>query len=298
MGCEFTTTDFIKSQVDAAGSFSDECIRYIADAALDYIGAYLGHLFGQALRVWNMDSLTSLTIARVAIDSQGLKLRTKATEYDDADILDLTTYETLGELAAAINALVTSGGVSLGWNAVVVGNMDDQPSSRLAQFGWTSVMNSGNTEAGYEYRLALCADDYTETADGNGESHLFLRMPIRSVSAVTEDGSSLIENTNYWVKNEGWVIRMGAVGSQYCKYSRGRWSVRSPNNVCIRYVPRWWGIRPAQVLMAIQGLAMLAFTESGFEEERIGDYSYVKNGGSTALMWLSGLGAYMMNVVF
>jgi len=297
MGCAFTDIDWLKDQVGAAAGFSDECIRYIMDAGLDFVFAYIGHGFGQALRIWNDDSLTNLTLARVAVDSAGLKLRTKATGYDATDTLSLTTYTLLGDLVAAINALEDGSGNSLGWNAAVVGGMDDQPSAQLTHIPWTSVMKSDNTAAGYEYRLTLCLDDYAETLDGNGESHLFLRLPIRVVSAVTEDGSSLTENTHYWVKKEGWLIRMGAVGSQYCKYSRGRWSVYSPNNICVRYTPRWWGLRPAQVMLAIQGLALLTFTDTGFQAERMGDYSYEKDGGSSAMIWLSGMGMYMYNFI-
>jgi len=137
-------------------------------------------------------------------------------------------------------------------------------------------------------------DNFCETLCGNGESRIFLRMPIASITSVTEDDIALTEGTDFIAKRPlGILIRMGCAGSAYSAYVTSCWSVRLPNNITVVYLPTWFSARPAAMVSAIGALMKMAIATSPYQSEKIGDYSYVMNGGDMLAMWLQTLDSYM-----
>jgi len=262
------------------------------DSTVDYITQNLGHSFGLGLRIWH-DGTAAVTATFsyvITVTSTRIKLKTShpAAEFT----LLFADYPTLRELAAAISN--RTGGANAGWEAVVAyERYTELSSSYLAATVVTQeAVATGNT--GYGYRKVLCLDMFCETLSGNGESRLFFSMPIAMISSVIEDGTVLTEGATdgFWAKRSlGVLIRGGSTGSQFSKYATSCWSVRAPNNVTLVYLPTWFTVRPAAITSAIQGLMILAMSTSGYQSEKIGDYSYVKDGKS-ALMWLMTLDSY------
>lgn len=295
MKCDFLTLSEIQEL--SSSTYSDSLTMKLYDSTADFISQYLGHSFGQGMRIWHDG--TGATLATftwtVAVTSTGIILST--TNPASSTTLLFATYPTLREMAHAIQSL--SGGTSdvlSGWEAAVAFEKYTELSSSFLSVV-TEVQAAialGNT--GYAYRKVFCLDTFCETLSGNGESRLFLRMPIASISSVTEDGIALTAGTDYWAKNHlGVLIRAGSAGCCYvggCRYTTGCWSMRQPNNVTVVYSPTWFSIRPMAIVSAIHGLMVLAMSTSGYQSERIGDYSYAKDGAS-ALMWLQTLESYV-----
>lgn len=256
---------------DFGTTLTDSALRRYLDGALEMVFGYIGHSFGQALWIYH-DGSGSATAATVAVSSLGvLSLVITGGTYAGTDTFTLTSY-TMWTLATAIEAL------EKGWRVKLVTD-PEQPALNLR------VTTSPISVYGYTNQRPLCLCSWTEIHSGNGETRLFLKWPFRSVVSVIEDGTTLTEDTDFWSKREGWLIREIDEGSHYRWYSPDTWSVKEPNNITVKYVPWWIGPVPSVVARVLMGLVQYLVTETGYHSEKIGDYSYTKN-GNNALTWL------------
>lgn len=257
-------------QADFSTTLGAATLRRFLDSALELVFGYVGHAFGQAIWIYH-DESAGATGATVGVSALGvLTLTIVGGVNAGSDTFTLSSY-TLWTLAVAIDNLAK------GWQVKVVSD-PEQPAENLRVIAVMSVL-------GYANQRPLCLCSWTEIKSG-GESHLFLAWPFRSVATVIEDSDTLVDGTDYWAVRNGWIIRRYTDGSQRVPYERDYWSMKEPNNISVNYVPYWIGPVPSIVMQVILGLVQfLIVAGGGYQSEKIGDYSYSKD-GSTVLTWL------------
>lgn len=272
-------SDILGLHAGLAG-YSDALLQGMIDSSLEFIFGALGHTFGQAIRIWYEGAGTVVTVtvlATGAVATDGVILTVDGV----VTTLLFADYETIAELVSAIEDLDD-------WEAdPVIDWVLGQPTA-----GYLRPVAATAITSGYENRLVLCFSHRYECHFGRGESHLFLHLPIHEIASVIEDTDTLTAADEYWVDSRGWLIRKGCAGGIYYPYTRDVWSQREPNNVHVKYVPRYYLVRPRVLLEAVGGLVLLKATATGFKSERIGDYSYQKDGTGDVALWIWTLRRY------
>ncbi len=268
----------LKAEIDV-GSLADATVQAILDRVQGKIESIvLGHSFGRAVRVYH-DGTGAKTVATITVTALAVVLHTETILGPDADVtLPLATYTQMGDLVNAIDDLT-------GWTAELIEVVPyNTPTSLLATRSATDVLLLAN-------RVPLCLSAWKECVDGKNEHSVFTQMPIRSVVTVYEDGVLLTPQTNYYIKKR-WLEKVYASGSaSCCCYRMGYWSCATPCNVCITYVPTWWGMNPAALRNALVALTQLEIADAingSYQGESMGDYSYTKASMAEAWSFWSG----------
>jgi len=284
MACnEILDLTSFKAEVDV-GSLTDAQVQAILDRIRGKIENYLGHTFGQAMRVYRDSSGTCPSAATITITGTGVVLTVTIGGVTTTTSLTFALYTTLGAMADAIEAVS-------GWHASIPTAMSmDQASANLSAMSATDCLLSTN-------RALLCLKQWTECGDGQNEHNFFLKQPVRYAYSVTEDGILLTPGTDYFVKAQ-WLVRYCATGNACTCWSSAYWSCRSPCNVCVTYLPTYFGRSPEEVrnmILALGGLEVIEATTGAFKSESIGDYSYTKGDlAATWSFWLPFISGWMM----
>lgn len=288
MGCrEAVLLSELKAEVDFGG-LSDAVLQSILDRIQGKIESMvMGHSFGRAIRIYH-DGSSGVTVATVQVTATGVVLHTETVTGPNADVtLLFAAYPQIGDLVGAIDGLS-------GWVAELVETVPyDMPSSLLNPLAATNALRLCG-------RLVLCLSAWKECSDGNNEHMWFPKMPIRSVVTVYEDGLLLNPGTAYAIKSR-WLERLYATGGSCCCYRLGYWSCAGPCNVCVTYVPTWWGMNPSMLRNAIIALAGYEIADAingAYQGESIGDYSYTKGNVAQAwAFWTGPLGIWAWGVM-
>lgn len=238
---EYLTVAELRAEYgDALAAKSDEDLQRRLDRLTAYLEDQLGHTCGRAIYVW------STTAAAVEVTATALIVA--------GDSYAFATYQTLDALVDAVN-----GGAGKAQALLLPQMRGDTPSTLLSMLPTTSC------GGGYDKRVCLTTTAMYMRLSGNGETHLFLPLPLRSVNSVYEDGYAVSYTAE---PGKSWLVRRPA-GSCW----------RSGNgNIAVTYTPRWWGQPPAplggvvlEAFAAVSGLAP-------FESESFGGaYSYRRN---------------------
>ena len=244
-----TVTDVRDEFGDDVASLTDAQIQKKIDRLAAQLEDQLGHTFGRAL--------TATTTG-----SDSVQVTATALVIGGATYL-FATYTTLGALLTAVNAAGDSYRLAL-----LPRVAPDTPSTLLAARASVAI----------GARAILCLSAYWLRLSGDGRSHLFLPLPVGSVTEVTENLTTLAA-TDYWaIPGESWLIRkLCTCSSSTCQHPRGSWSLRYPGNITVTYVPSWWiGGAPAAL-----GAVLLEAMESGLalgpmQSESFGEYSYTR----------------------
>lgn len=219
---------------------SDEALQRQLDRLTVYLEDQLGHTCGRAIYVW------STAAAAVEVTATALIVA--------GDSYAFAAYPTLAVLVDAIN------GASKAYRALLLPQMrGDTPSALL------SVLAATNCGAGYDKRVCLTTTAMYVRLSGNGETYLFLPLPLRSVSSVLENGCTV-----------GCTVEPGKV-----------WLIRQPagscwrsghGNIAVTYTPCWWGQPPASLGGVVLEAFVVASGLAPLESESFGGtYSYRRN---------------------
>jgi len=275
---ECLTVEELQAQIDT-GEYSASVIQGVIDRIAGKLYSRLGHTFGRAFRLAHDMSADDATFE---VTADALVLTLVGGLHAGDHTFSFTEYPQTGQLVDAINA------AAIGFTAELLEVIPyEQPSANLR-------LSHGNV---FGIRHALQYGQWTECFSGNNEHCLFTSMTIRTTVSVIEDGRALSAGSDYYIK-DSWLVRMGCVG--HC-FQAGYWSCYAPCNVCVTYIPRWFGLCPAAFINALVLLAQYeieGMLDGTYQSERMGDYSYTK--GKAADAWhmaLSGLGPYFVKVV-
>lgn len=252
---EFVTVADVRSRFgDDADELSDVAIRQDLDRMQVAMESALGHGFGRVAWLW------STSTVQVQVTSE--KLTIAATDYTFA------TYTTLGALALAL--------VSAGYYMELAPHVrPDTPASLLRTLALTTC---GPTA---DKRVALTSSGLYVRKTG-GESHLFLPLPVQSVTSVVESGTTLA-STTYWTQfGQPWLIRKAcACSGDDCTHYRGRWKATYPDNVIVTYVPQWWNQPPSIVASVLLDAFGMARGMNPVSSESFLSYSYSRGAPET-----------------
>lgn len=250
---EYLTVDEIRDEFgDDVGLLTDAQLLRPLDRLSAHLEDNLGHTFGRAA-----------TVASSGADTVQV---TAAALVVGGDTYLFADYATLGALETAVAAAAGTYSMTL-----LPQVRPDTPSTLLKAMG---PLACGPT---YDLRRTLDITALWLKCSGKHESHLFLPLPLRSVTGVEENAIALA-STYYWaVPGETWLIRkLCTCDTTTCRHPRGKWSAMYPGNIEVTYVPSWWNTAPGPVKAAL----LEAFgTQSGvgggaLESESFGEYSY------------------------
>lgn len=237
---------------DLVDDLSDGQIQRRIDRLVATLEAELGHGFGRVL-------IASSTAAdTVAVSAAALTIGGDAYAFAD--------YTTLLALVTAVNAAGEDYSLEL-----LPHVFEGTPSTLLAAITATTCGPA------YENRVNLWASGRYEQHSGTRQTHVFLSLPLASITSVVESGDTL-ENTAYWaIPGTSWLIRKycSCSDSSDCRHPRTWWKHNYPGNILIDYQPQWWGRPPASLkallLEGFEGLSDIGPMES---ESFGGAYSY------------------------
>jgi hypothetical protein len=255
-----------------------EDIEEKTDAALvrrlDWLTAaledQLGHAFGRALLI------TATGAISVTVTAVKLTLTSGVTPTD----YPFTEYQTLGVLADAINM---SG---LATVTLLKGIAPDTPSTLLKVRAATAC---GPT---YDLRQVLDVAAWYLCLTAKKESHLFLPLPVRSVTAVTENGVALAATDYHVATGKPWLIRRTCGCTTACNH-KSVWQAAYSNNVQVTYTPSWWGDPPGLLSQVLLEAFSSAAGLTALESETFGKYSY-RRGGAPVASWQALLSSGMV----
>lgn len=250
-GVEYLTIDEVRLEFGSeVEDDSDASIQWRIDSLSAYLEDQLGHAFCRALVV-NSTGADTVTVTTTAVVLTGVT-------YAFAD------YPTLQDLVTAVTA---DGSIDIELLPMV---RPDTPSSLLAA---RAVANCGPTR---DVRQVLDLSARYEVLTGSWQSHIFLRLPVATVSAVTQNGETLA-TTDYWLQmGKPWLVRRSCACITSCSCPYGQWSGRYPDNIAVTYIPLWFA-RPPSVL---RGVLLQAYGTrhavgpSNLQSESFGEYSY------------------------
>jgi len=257
------SVDGMKALIDTS-AYTDTQLQWHLDLAFGKITSMLGHAFGKAFRIYHNETVAA-TGATITIDTT--KVRLTITGGGNAGDYDYTfaAYPYIGDLITAIND------EAVGFVAALLGVVPyDQPSANLKALAATSVF-------GFASRITAQFKQWTECLSGDNQHTLQTRLPIRSVVSVVEDGTTLAAD-DYQTQLYG-VIKACCEGGGDSCYKAGYWSCRGVCNVCLTYIPRWFGLCPEAFIDALLGFAQVALeakADGHYQSEQIGDYRYAK----------------------
>ena len=266
------------------GSLSDGALQDILDRAWGDIFDQLGHTFGRAFRIYH-DESESATAATIEIDATGVELIITGGANDGTYTYTFAVHTEIGGLIQAIED------EAVGFVVELLEQIPyDQPSANLKVLAATDIF-------GAENRRAVYFSQWTECVSGNNEHIARLTLKVRTTVSVAEDGVALTAGTDYFIKPFHLLrwCQTGATGVT-CGLS-GYWSCKQPCNVCITYVPAWFGQCPKAVeklLIALSQGLIESYMDGTYKSERIGDYSYTKGSHAETIGYLWGevLGKY------
>lgn len=237
---EYLTVAELRAEYgEALADKSDEVLQRQLDRLTAYLENQLGHTCGRAIYVW------STAAAAVEVTATALIVA--------GDSYAFATYPMLNALVDAVNGAGKA-------QALLLPQMrGDTPSPLL------STLTPTICGSGYDKRICLATTSMYVRLSGNGETHLFLPLPLRSVSSVYEDGFAVSYTAE---PGKSWLVRQPA--GSYWRSGHG--------NIEVFYTPRWWGQPPAplggvvlEAFAAVSGLAPLESESFG------GAYSYRRN---------------------
>ena len=268
----------LKELIDE-GSWTDSALSMLLDGATDLLFGLLGHSFGRAVRIHHDESedATAVTVqvtsaAIIIVITGGANAGTHTFTFSDfsemQDIVDAIEQEDIGVVVS-----------------LVEGMRPNEKTINLHTLAATDML-------GLSARQLLCIRYTTEIFDGIGEPMIFTSMPIKSVISVVQDGTTV---TSYWAKSQGFLIYKHAVGSKYSWYSVDSWSVKSPCNLQVRYVPMWLRM-PATIKIVLRALVQNTIVDGSMKSETIGDYAYqIGDVWASIAPWWGVLSAYSIN---
>jgi len=235
---------------DDINELDDEAVLRRIDNLVAYLEEQLGHGFGRALVATSTGDHTVL-VTDVALTI-------------GEDVYAFADYPTLAALVAAVD------GAGADYQLEPLPHVrPDTPSTLLVT---QPAVTCGPT---YSNRVSLRLRGLYILASG-GRSHIFLPLPLSSITSVVENGVAL-DNTYYWATpGESWLIRKRC--SATCDPTpRGCWSKRYPNNIAVSYVPQWWGRAPAPLKGALlDAFAAMSGLSPLQSENFVGAYSYTR----------------------
>ena len=268
----------LKSLIEV-GSWTDAALTLLLDGATDLLFGLLGHSFGRAVRIHHDESedATAVTVqvtsaAIIIVITGGANAGTHTFTFSDfsemQDIVDAIEQEDIG--------VITS---------LVEGMRPNEKTINLHPQAATDIL-------GLSARQLLCIRYTTEIFDGIGEPMIFTSMPIKSVISVVQDGTTV---TSYWAKSQGYLVYKHAVGSKYSWYSVDSWSVKSPCNIQVRFVPMFLRM-PGTIKIVLKALIQNTMIDGSVKSTTIGDYS-VSYGDVWAIIapWWGVLSTYSIN---
>lgn len=253
---------------DDVVDMTDAAIQRKIDRLSAYLEDQLGHTFGRAMVARSTSATDTVEVTAAALVIGG-------------HTYDFATYTTLAALEAAINGAGHEFSVEL-LPKVNPGT----PSDCLATHVATACGD------GAEDRVLLCLSRMYLNLSGSGESHLFLPLPLASVTEVVENAATLAA-TAYWaVPGDAWLIRkLCTCNTTDCVHPRGTWSARYPGNITLEYTPQaWLGGVPSSVSAAMLEAFESLANVGPFESENFGEYSY-KRGTRQVNGWRDVLGS-------
>lgn len=239
------------------GAYTITQLQRALDGAYSMLISTLGHAFGDAFTIYC--SATNAATSTFTVNSSSVVLTVDDTEYE----FPFADYPTLGSLLAAIKE------TGLFTAKLVDVVLPSQASANLATVSAQNIMGSMN-------RYVAKLKQWTECLSGNNQHILTLSMPALSIVSVTEDGNKLTENVDFEFAGVS-LARVCAYGNKASCWRMGYWSCAAPCNVCITYVPLWFGDYPEAFITALYGFAqlMLEVIATGhYDSEQIGDYRY------------------------
>jgi len=272
---EYVSLAQVKEELGLESDLSDARLQGILDRISDKIDNALGHSFGRAIRIYH--DMSGVTAATVEVTATQIELIRTIGGVEFSTVLTFAAYPTIGSLVDAIDDL------DLGWVAVLMGEVPyEQASANLAVRAETSAFGMTN-------RQMLCLAQFTYCDDGKGEHSFFVPYPIRSVISVVED-TCLLSATSYQAKSS-WLDKIGGCFDLLGCYHKGRWSCASPCNVCVTFIPRWFGRYPSAIINAVIALfqwEVEGLADGTYKSESMGDYSYSK--GDAHGVWMLNVG--------
>lgn len=248
---------------DSVAELTDAQIQRKLDRLAATLEDNLGHTFGRAAII------RSTGADNVAVTAT--KLTVGGDDYTFA------AYGTLHALAAAVNA------------AGDTYSMEILP--QVYAHTPCSLLNTlAATPCGpdYEDRVVLCLSALYYVASGDNTSHVFLPLPLRSITTVTENGLTIDSDGYWWRPGDPYIIKKlcACASTTSCNHPKGRWSNAYPYNIGVTYLPTWWGRVPQSLtgpmLEAFESQAGLGPMES---ESFAGQYSYRRATRVVAPVW-------------
>lgn len=253
------TVTELKTLIDE-GSWTDAALTIVLDGATDFLFSLLGHSFGRAIRIYH-DESEEATAATVEVTSTGIVLTITGGTHDGWS--ETYLFADYAQMVAIIDIIEQE---DKGFVVTLVEGMSPtQATTNLHTVAATGCFGLSN-------RQILCISHLTETMDGLGESHIFTALPLRSVTSIVQDGTT-VTSSYYWDKELGYVVYKYCVGSKYSWYVRDTWSTKQPCNITIRYVPLWLRI-PAFLKLILRAMCQFTIASGAMKSESIGDYSY------------------------
>jgi len=233
-----------------------EDVAELTDAAivrrLDRLAAYmeeaLSHTFGRALVARSSDEAHTVEVTSDLLIIGG-------------DTYPLDDHPNLGTLVDTVNAAGAAYSLEL-----LLQVHPETPTSLLKPVAATACGGS------YDRRVILDIEGMYLRVSGDGSTHLFLPLPLRSITAVTEDGVELAAGEYAAMPGDSWIQRQYNV-----------WSTRNPGNIVVIYVPELWNRVPGPVKAALlEAFAVASNLMPMVAESFGGAYSYRRAEARTA----------------
>ena len=265
----------------SVGSWSDSALQTVLDASTDFLFGLLGHSFGRAIRIFH-DESEDATAATVTVSPTEITLTITGGANAGTTSYLFVTYENVSEIVDAIEQADIGFVVTL-----VEGMRHNEKTANLHTVAATSCLGLSN-------RQVLCIRQTTEVMDGTGQGYIFTSLPIKSVVSLIQDGTA-ISSSYFWTKTNGYVLYKYSAGSQYEKYTLDYFSVKTPCNVQICYIPAFLRI-PGVMKLVLRAMCQNTMINSSVKSTSIGDYSvsYGDVWASIAPFWTM-LSGYSVN---
>ena len=250
---EYVTVAEARAELgEALADKSDAAILRMIDRLASVLEDGLGHTFGRALLARSDNPAHTVRVTANALEIGG-------------DAYAFADHMTLGALAAAVT------GAGKTYTLEVLPRIDPRtPSTSLAV---RAEMICGG---GYENRQILDVIHLYVALSGRATPAVYLPLPAYEIVSVTEDGV-ILSASGYALDETRLVLwrRQCACTTVPCPvHGCKKWSARTPENIIVLYMPRWWRQPPAACASAIlEGLTILA-GGGPLESETFGPYTY------------------------
>lgn len=235
---------------DWAADLSDAALQRALDHVAATMEEHLGHAFGRALLAHSQDAAHTVRVTTTELIIGG-------DSYAFAD------HATLRALTDAVN------GAGEAYSLDLLSTVEPRtPSTSLAARAETAC------GGGYENRQTLDTIHMYSLLSGRNTTALYLPLPAVEIVSATEDGTALTCGADYVVDETRLVL---------WRLNGRRWSARSPENVAVLWIPRWWRNPPPSCRGTILEALSARIGAGGLESESFGPYSYRR--ATTAEPW-------------